>query len=145
MPSIIVYCALKKSRTYLCTCCQVLVFIALYASGGTPFRPGLFSIFEFVDCSIYFVKGNGSVDVVKSWLLWDLSKNGVVNRSVVVKNMVKVRSKHHQIFFAIGCKYAICHLHCHLNLFCVMNSSATSKKADILPRNMWIQNHIMNF
>jgi hypothetical protein len=32
-----------------------------------------------------------------------------------------------------------------LNLFCVMNSSATSKKADILPRNMWIQNHIMNF
>ncbi len=82
---------------------------------------------------------------MESLALGDVSKYGGVNRKMIVEDAVKVGSKHCHVFLVIGGKFTICHLHCHLNLLFMVDSSTSSKKTDIFPRNMWIQSHVMNF
>ncbi len=71
-------------------------------------------------------------------VLGDVSEYGGVARTMIVEDPIKVGSKHCHIFFAIGGKFTICHFHCHLSLLFMVDSSASSKKTDIFPCNMWV-------
>ena len=75
----------------------------------------------------------------------NVGKYGWIERAMVIEDVVKVRIKHRHVFFSIGCKFTVFHLHCNLNLLFMMNSRPTSKETDILPSNAWIQSHVVNF
>ncbi len=75
---------------------------------------------------------------MESWALVDVSKYGGFDRTMIIENAVKVGSEHCHVFLSIGGKFTICHLHCHLNLLFMVDSSASSKKTDIFQCDTWI-------
>jgi hypothetical protein len=90
--------------------------------GGNAIQAWALSILQFVDGSINFVEGDGGVNVVKGRVLGDVSKNGGVHWAVVVENSLKMRAKHCHILFSIGCRFSICHFHCHFHFFLMVSS-----------------------
>ena len=105
----------------------------MYASSGRnvhrlvclwwdPIQTWAFAVLQFIDGSVDFLKGNGGVDVVEDWSLEDFVKNARVDGAVIVEYSLKVRSKYCHIFFSIGGRFAICHLHCHFHFLLVMTS-----------------------
>ncbi len=112
--------------------------------GGDSVQAGRFSVLQLIDCSINFFENDGGVNVMEVWALGDVVEYGLVNRVLVIEDAVKVGSKHSHVFFAIGRKFPIGHLHGHPNLLFVVDSSLPSEKADILPCNMWIQAYVVD-
>jgi len=80
-----------------------------------------FTILQFIDGIIDFIKCDGGVEFVKDWTLRYFIENGKINRSVVVEDSLKVRAKYLHIFLAIGCNFAIFHFHCHFHFLLVMS------------------------
>jgi hypothetical protein len=113
--------------------------------GGDSVQARRFSILQLTDCGINFFKNDGGVNVMEGWALGVVVEYGLVNRAMIIEDTVKVGSNHSHVFFAIGCKFPIGHLHGHhLNLLFVADNSPPSKKADILPCNMWILAHVVD-
>ncbi len=106
--------------------------------GGYSVQARRFSVLQLIDCSIDFFESDGGVNVMEGWALGDVIEYGLVNRALVIEDAVKVGSKHSHVFFAIGRKFLIGHLHGHLNLLFVVDSSPPSEKMDILLCNTWI-------
>ncbi len=111
--------------------------------GGNYVQAGRFLVLQLINCGINFIESDGGVNVMEGWALGDVIEYGLVNRALVIEDAVKVGSKHSHVFFAIGCKFAIGHLHGHLNLLFVVDSTPPSEKVDILPCNTWIQAHVV--
>ena len=86
-----------------------------------PIKTWTFAVFQFIDGSIDFIKCDGGVNFVKDWTLGDFIKNGRINRSMVVEDLLEVRTKYCHIFLAIGCSFAIFHFHCHFHFLLVMS------------------------
>ncbi len=89
---------------------------------GNAIQAWALSILQFVDGSINFVEGDGGVNVVKGRALGGVSKNDGVHWAVVVENSLEMRAKHCHILFSIGCRFSICHFHCHFHFFLVVSS-----------------------
>ncbi len=106
--------------------------------GGNSVQAGKFSVLQLIDCGINFFESDGGVNVMEDWALGDAVEYGLVNRVLVIEDVVKVVSKCSHVFFAIGRKFPMGHLNGHLNLLFVVDSSPPSEKADILPCNTWI-------
>jgi len=138
MPSDVVCFAVKKGSNVLVNLMSSFDIHCFVGWGGDAIKARAFSIIQLVDGSINFVKSDGGVDVIESRALGDVGKYGGIDRTMVIEDTIKVGTKHRHVFFAIGGKFTICHLHCHLNLLFMMSSRASSKKTDILPCNAWI-------
>ena len=122
MPSFIVGIAFKKGSNVFMNSLSGRSVLCFVRFGGNTIQAWALSILQLVDGSINFVEGDGGVDVMKSWALGDVSKDGWVDWAVVVENSLEMRTKHLHIFFSIGCRSSICHFHCHVHLFCVVSS-----------------------
>ena len=77
-------------------------------------------------------------------VLRDIIENGRVNRTIVVKNTVKVRSEDCNVFFAIGRKLPICHFHGHLHFLLVMGSVSFGKEVYVFPCDVGVGAHVVD-
>jgi len=94
MPSVVVGVAFEEGRNIFMDTSSGLHIHRLVCFGGDAIQTRAFSIFQFVDGSVNFFKGDRGVNLVKSWALGDVIKDGRVNWAVVVENSFKVRSKY---------------------------------------------------
>jgi hypothetical protein len=138
MPAIVVGISLKKGSSVFMDSSPGFSIHCFEGFGGNSIQAGRFSVLQLIDCGIDFIESDGGVSVMEGWALGDVVEYGLINRALVIEDVVKVGSKHSHVFFVIGRKFPIGHLHGHLNLLFVVDSSPPSEMADILPCNTWI-------
>jgi hypothetical protein len=78
LPAFIVCIAFKLAETYAGTCHQDWLFIALYASGIMPLRPGALPIFSLLMAALTSSKvmGTGKVEIKERSALGDVGEYG---------------------------------------------------------------------
>jgi hypothetical protein len=89
--------------------------MALRASGGMPLRPGAFPFLSLAMARLILLKVIG-VNFGEAWLLGNEFEDGVINWSVVIKDIVEVHAEDGHIFFCIGGKVTIVEFHGHINV-----------------------------
>ena len=144
MPAVVVGITFRKGSDMSMDKLSSLSVHCFVGFRGNAIQARTFSVLQLVDVSINFSKGDGGVDVVEDGVLRDIFENGSVNGSVIVEDAVEVRSKDCHVFFAIGCKLPICHLHGHLYFLFVMGSVSFGKEAYVFPCNTWVGVHVVD-
>jgi hypothetical protein len=116
MPAIVVGVSLKKGSNVFMDLLPGFSIHCFVGFRGDSIQAGTFSVLQLINCSINFFESDGRVNVMEGLALGDTVEYVSVDRAMIIEDTVKVGSKYSHVFFAIGCKFPIGHLHGHLNL-----------------------------